>query len=155
MDDLDKLLNDLQSSEPPTVTNPQSESLLKELDNIEGSFLTDKKVSHKPRAAELGTSSREKLKQSKTALEKSIDALAKKAKSCAACQLPILKGGSVVNGKSYHAEHFCCNICKKSLKGTLVFDKDDILWCERDYHKTFSPECFFCKEPIKEVRWGF
>ena len=32
----------------------------------------------------------------------------------------------------------------------MCFEVDENLYCERDYHKKFSPQCGYCKEPIKE-----
>jgi hypothetical protein len=72
-------------------------------------------------------------------------------KMCFRCQEPIEKGGSILNGKFYHDEHFVCSECKKSLKGALSFEKESELYCERDYHAKFSPQCHYCLLPIKEV----
>lgn len=158
MDDLNKLLFDLQESQPTLPSNGHSATLIKELDVIETQLSSKKKmVSNapltsipRPRPTDISNSI-ERLKQAKVSSEKTLDSTSK-AKLCEDCKQPIVRGGSILNGKSYHQEHFVCNICRKSLKGVLVFNKDGKLWCEKDYHKAYSPECFFCKEPIKEVR---
>jgi LIM domain len=71
---------------------------------------------------------------------------------CASCHTLIKSGGSMFAGKAYHAEHFLCSekSCGKSLVGLLCFEKNNKIFCEKDYHRLFSPQCAYCKEPIKE-----
>lgn len=81
----------------------------------------------------------------------------KRIYECAACLKPIQKGGSMFSGKAYHKEHFVCSVCRISLCGQVVFEKESIrfliagfLFCENDYHTRFSPVCAYCDEPIKK-----
>ena len=73
--------------------------------------------------------------------------------TCASCNENIESGGSMFEGKAYHTHHFVCHVetCKKSLAGVLLFEREGNLYCERDYHKNFSPQCAYCTEPIKQV----
>lgn len=68
------------------------------------------------------------------------------------CKTLIKSGGSMFGGKAYHSDHFICSeaTCGKYLAGVIVFEKNNALYCERDYHKKFSPQCAYCKEPIKD-----
>ncbi|KAL2918734.1 hypothetical protein HK105_201568 [Polyrhizophydium stewartii] len=72
---------------------------------------------------------------------------------CFVCNQPIVRGGAGLRGKFYHNEHFVCSepTCNRSLRGIVCFEKDDQLYCERDYHekfkalgKTFHRIHFFC-----------
>ena len=154
MDDLDKLLCELQ--DPQSKSQPEinrNESILdraplKLLEEMEG--MVKVSVPRQPKGARtIEKLSSEKLLETKKFFEFGTITQAKKL--CVACGESINKGGAILNGKSYHKEHFCCNLCNTNLKGALVFEKNDLLWCEQDYHSTFSPTCFYCKEPIKEV----
>ncbi|KAH6590073.1 hypothetical protein BASA61_005366 [Batrachochytrium salamandrivorans] len=75
-------------------------------------------------------------------------------KLCAVCGLAISRGGAGLRGKFYHSEHFVCSepSCRRNLKGVVCFERDNQLFCEKDYHVRFSPQCGYCKEPIKDNR---
>jgi hypothetical protein len=76
----------------------------------------------------------------------------RKLYECGVCHQFITSGGSAFGGKTYHSHCFVCSetTCGKNLTGVLVFERDDALFCEKDYHKRYSPPCHYCKEPIKE-----
>lgn len=141
MDDLDKLLNDLQGV---AVTEaPTSLSLEDMLDSIQDQIPSSTTVSSrsKNRLAAL-----QKPKHKVDKMMSDTD----RQNTCHVCRKPIEKAGAVLNSKTFHPEHFTCTVCDRSLKGVLAFDRDDKLWCEVDYYKTFSPECSYCNEPIRE-----
>jgi flagellar biosynthesis/type III secretory pathway chaperone len=119
-------------------------SLMQELELIEQDLEHNKRSSNVPRGG------KGPLQLSKSFTEK-LNIIQIPVRVCHACQEPIAKNGSVLNGKFYHNEHFVCNKCKISLKNILCYEVDDKLWCERDYHKKYSPECHYCHEPIKSV----
>ncbi|KAI8911732.1 paxillin [Gorgonomyces haynaldii] len=76
----------------------------------------------------------------------------RKVHMCATCNEHITAGGAFFKNAYYHTEHFVCSVetCRQSLSGVLCFEMEGNLYCERDFHKRFSPECAYCKEPIKE-----
>jgi Fe2+ or Zn2+ uptake regulation protein len=93
-------------------------------------------------------------KQPRTPLKTQSDLFSKEtkkaAKQCCVCDGHILTGGATLNGKHYHNEHFICLICHRSIKDVAAFEKNGGIYCEKDFHKKFSPECAVCKEPIKD-----
>lgn len=140
MDDLDALLNDLQFEIPAKSEQKSAEdALLDQLTSIPD-------VLQAPRQAKR----LDKLASRLPAGPKQTLAADGPKKICESCREPIIRGGAILEGKYFHSEHFVCNVCKKSLKNVETFDRDDKLWCERDYHLTYSPQCGFCHEPIKE-----
>ena len=49
---------------------------------------------------------------------------------CYQCGMPILQGKRVRMGeKAFHAEHFCCEICKKNLAGSTYKEADGKPYC--------------------------
>ncbi|KAJ3274130.1 hypothetical protein HDV01_003413 [Terramyces sp. JEL0728] len=151
----DKLLNDLQGGvKPETELKPQV-NLLQEIEEMAVQFQGMKRPSS-PALSKLG--SRNALKASPDVLAKfrthsntSTDSKdGKEFRTCALCSEPITSGGQVLGNKYYHSDHYNCNKCKKQLRGLLTFDRDKLLWCEKDYHQTFSAQCGYCKEPVKD-----
>jgi len=55
----------------------------------------------------------------------------------------------------WHPEHFVCVHCKESLGTRNFFERDNLPYCERDYHLLFSPRCAFCSGPILDVCVAF
>eukprot|EP00475_Leptophrys_vorax_P042036 TRINITY_DN79347_c0_g1_i1.p1 TRINITY_DN79347_c0_g1~~TRINITY_DN79347_c0_g1_i1.p1 ORF type:complete len:528 (-),score=141.54 TRINITY_DN79347_c0_g1_i1:62-1645(-) len=62
----------------------------------------------------------------------------------------ILAGGYVMAGAKFHEECFTCLVCNESLLNSGFIEKDGSLYCEKDFHYTFSPKCAHCKEPITD-----
>ena len=79
--------------------------------------------------------------------------LRKETRICVVCQAGIASDGVMFHGKTYHRAHFSCCIetCRKPLYGALAYERDEMILCERCFHKRYSPECAYCKEPIKDV----
>ncbi|OAJ40530.1 hypothetical protein BDEG_24249 [Batrachochytrium dendrobatidis JEL423] len=71
---------------------------------------------------------------------------------CSACGSAIIRGGVMLQGKYYHAEHFICSetSCRRNLRGVVCFERDNELFCKQHYHEKFSPQCAYCKEPIQD-----
>ena len=53
-------------------------------------------------------------------------------------------------GKKWHPNCFKCNTCEIPLSPNNFFEKAGKPYCEKDYHKMFSPPCAGCGEPIKD-----
>jgi hypothetical protein len=63
----------------------------------------------------------------------------------------VLSGGYVMaGGAKFHEECFTCIVCNDSLLNSGFIEKDGGLYCEKDFHYTFSPKCAHCKEPITD-----
>ena len=54
-------------------------------------------------------------------------------------------------GKIWHPEHFVCGHCNEQLGTQNFFERDEMPFCERDYHMLFSPQCAHCNGPILDV----
>lgn len=67
---------------------------------------------------------------------------------CAACAKPIIGQVITALGKIWHPEHFVCGHCKEPLGTRNFFERDDLPFCERDYHMLFSPRCAQCNGAI-------
>lgn len=54
--------------------------------------------------------------------------------------------GTVVTAKdkNFHVEHFNCQTCATSLAGIPYIERDEMFYCEKDYHAAFSPTCGAC-----------
>ena len=53
-------------------------------------------------------------------------------------------------GKKWHPDCFKCNTCEVPLSPNNFFEKAGKPYCEKDYHKMFSPPCAGCGHPIKD-----
>lgn len=53
-------------------------------------------------------------------------------------------------GFAFHKECFICFVCKVDLSTTNQFttDKNNHLYCQKDYNAKFAPRCCACKLPI-------
>ena len=54
-------------------------------------------------------------------------------------------------GKTWHPEHFVCHVCKVELGTGKFFEREDVPFCEKDYHALFAPRCAYCEQPIVDV----
>lgn len=58
---------------------------------------------------------------------------------CAACRMPITAGKRIMMGdKAFHAEHFCCDHCKKHLAGLTFKRHGDKPYCIRCHGMLFN-----------------
>lgn len=55
-------------------------------------------------------------------------------------------------GEMWHPEHFLCVVCQSELSSTGFCERDGRPYCDKDYHRLFSPRCAYCKGPILHVR---
>ncbi|KAG9464220.1 hypothetical protein GDO78_020290 [Eleutherodactylus coqui] len=78
------------------------------------------------------------------------DYFALHAPRCALCDLPILQNLVTALGRTWHPEHFCCKICRKSIGEEGFHEKDDHPYCAYDYYRLFGTVCAGCSEPVKE-----
>ncbi|XP_073402425.1 transforming growth factor beta-1-induced transcript 1 protein isoform X2 [Dendrobates tinctorius] len=72
------------------------------------------------------------------------------APRCALCDLPILQNLVTALGRTWHPEHFCCKICKKTIGEEGFHEKDNVPYCSYDYYHLFGTVCAGCSEPVKE-----
>ncbi|XP_077129684.1 transforming growth factor beta-1-induced transcript 1 protein isoform X1 [Ranitomeya variabilis] len=72
------------------------------------------------------------------------------APRCALCDLPILQNLVTALGQTWHPEHFCCKICKKTIGEEGFHEKDNVPYCSYDYYHLFGTVCVGCSEPVKE-----
>ena len=55
-------------------------------------------------------------------------------------------------GRTWHPEHFVCTHCQEEIGSRNFFEREGRPYCEQDYHKLFSPRCYYCNGPILDVR---
>ncbi|RUS72871.1 hypothetical protein EGW08_019377 [Elysia chlorotica] len=67
---------------------------------------------------------------------------------CAACQKPIVGQVIAALGKTWHVEHFVCAHCEEPLGTRNFYERDNLAYCETDYHHLFAPRCAYCNGPI-------
>jgi paxillin len=62
---------------------------------------------------------------------------------CATCKETIL--GPTINAlnKSYHPEHFICDVCKQKIDGQFFPSKEGNPLCEKDYYDQIGMRAFF------------
>jgi len=67
---------------------------------------------------------------------------------CAHCNEPIGERALVAQGKKWHAGHFVCTQCLKTLEGGSYLERDGRAYCENCFHNTFNPRCAGCGQVI-------
>jgi len=69
---------------------------------------------------------------------------------CTACGDAIRDSNDMIValGGTYHKEHFVCYECAEPLTRTNFIKEEGYVYCEKDYHKLYSPPCAGCNEPI-------
>lgn len=67
---------------------------------------------------------------------------------CASCGKCIVGNIITALGEVWHPEHFVCASCNTELGARSFFERDGRPYCEKDYHRLFSPLCGYCKGPI-------
>jgi hypothetical protein len=68
---------------------------------------------------------------------------------CNKCGKPIQSSFIKVLGKAWHAEHFACEFCQRSLVNTAFFEKDGKLYCQLDYKNLVGTKCTVCGDVIE------
>ena len=63
---------------------------------------------------------------------------------CAGCEKPITGRYIKALGKLWHTEHFVCAMCRKPFRDKGHFEKDEQVYCEKDYIEKFSLRCDIC-----------
>ena len=66
---------------------------------------------------------------------------------CEQCRAPITQQVLLFRGNKYHAHHFNCIACQKTLDASAR-EFDGELYCRADYEKIQSKVCFACRKPI-------
>lgn len=72
----------------------------------------------------------------------------KKKGVCAACNKPIVGQVIAALGRTWHVEHFVCAQCEQPLGTNNFYERDNLAYCEKDYHNLFAPRCAYCNGPI-------
>jgi paxillin len=69
---------------------------------------------------------------------------------CHGCKVNVFPGQPYVaiKERTFHAEHFACVTCKKSLQGVPVIEKDDKFYCKDDFYNEFGKKCGHCEQPL-------
>ncbi|GLD50229.1 leupaxin-like protein [Lates japonicus] len=67
---------------------------------------------------------------------------------CASCNKCIVGKMITALGEVWHPEHFVCVVCKTELSSRGFFEREGQPYCDKDYHRLFSPRCAYCKGPI-------
>lgn len=77
---------------------------------------------------------------------------ASESHKCKLCNETIESGGIFFKEQPYHSHHYVCSEseCQVNLKNLPTFQKHGNLYCEKHYHKNFSPNCAYCNNPIKD-----
>ncbi|XP_054165589.1 zinc finger protein 808-like isoform X3 [Oppia nitens] len=72
---------------------------------------------------------------------------------CFGCHQPIVDGNYIkAQGKDWHPQCFKCTTCEVPLDPNNFLEKAGKPYCEKDYHKLFSPPCDGCGYPIKDQK---
>lgn len=71
--------------------------------------------------------------------------------TCGECNRPIVGQVVAAMGKTFHPEHFRCVKCNCELGERTFFEREGMAYCERDYHRLYSPQCAHCHQPILDV----
>ncbi|KAK0147541.1 Leupaxin [Merluccius polli] len=69
---------------------------------------------------------------------------------CASCGKCIVGKIITALGEVWHPEHFVCVSCNTELGTQGFFERDGRPYCNKDYHRLFSPRCGYCKGPIMQ-----
>ncbi|XP_064644268.1 PDZ and LIM domain protein 7-like [Lineus longissimus] len=69
--------------------------------------------------------------------------------SCTACDKAITGSVLIALGKKYHRECLVCAECKESMQGKPFYEKDNKIYCKRDYGIVCGNVCGKCGEIIE------
>ncbi|TRY60566.1 hypothetical protein DNTS_026977 [Danionella cerebrum] len=170
---VESLLNDLESSVPPTTPSPcgmtskltsglgdmssepqgriSATSATRELDELMA-CLSDFKVQSNIMAQGKGQHGQvNKLDNMLGSLQSDLHKLGVQTVAkgvCGACSKPIVGQVVTAMGRTWHPEHFVCTHCQEEIGSRNFFEREGQPYCERDYHHLFSPRCYYCNGPI-------
>lgn len=67
---------------------------------------------------------------------------------CGKCKAAIK--GRTLNalGKSWHPEHFACQVCQKPITNTTFNEREGQPVCPPCYAQKYCEKCYHCKQPI-------
>lgn len=71
------------------------------------------------------------------------------SKTCAGCGQTIQGMYTTALDKSWHPQHFTCQVCGEVLAYSSFYEKQGKAYCESCYHQRFSPRCASCNQPIR------
>uniref|UniRef100_A0AAR5PCU8 LIM zinc-binding domain-containing protein n=1 Tax=Dendroctonus ponderosae TaxID=77166 RepID=A0AAR5PCU8_DENPD len=72
------------------------------------------------------------------------------AKTCFACDKPILDKCVQAMGTNWHEDHFICGGCKCKLVGTQFMDVKGAPFCQKCYLSKHADRCKGCSKPIAD-----
>ncbi|KAJ8923323.1 hypothetical protein NQ315_001881 [Exocentrus adspersus] len=72
------------------------------------------------------------------------------AKTCHACDQPILDKCVQAMGANWHEDHFLCTDCKSKLIGTQFMDVAGLPYCQKCYVSKHADRCKGCGKPIPD-----
>ncbi|XP_030764374.1 transforming growth factor beta-1-induced transcript 1 protein-like isoform X2 [Sitophilus oryzae] len=72
------------------------------------------------------------------------------AKTCHACDKPILDKCVQAMGANWHEDHFICGGCKAKLIGTQFMDVKGAPFCQKCYLSKHADRCKGCSKPIAD-----
>jgi len=75
--------------------------------------------------------------------------LSKYVPRCHHCNNPIDGSCYLALGRKYHIEHFKCSRCGSGFPDGSFYEKDDRIYCERDYYDLHGERCAACNGVIK------
>jgi len=67
---------------------------------------------------------------------------------CGKCKNPIQGKTLTALGKSWHPEHFVCQVCEKPITAVTFNEREGNPVCSECYTKKYSETCAQCSKPI-------
>lgn len=55
-------------------------------------------------------------------------------------------------GKSWHPEHFVCQVCQKAITNSTFNEREGQPVCPACFAQKYCEKCYHCKKPIVGVR---
>lgn len=75
---------------------------------------------------------------------------------CHGCKANVFAGQAYVGIKerTFHAEHFVCVTCKKSLQGVPVIERDDKFYCKDDFYNEYGKKMWSLRTALNGTIYG-
>ncbi|XP_031558868.1 testin-like isoform X2 [Actinia tenebrosa] len=70
------------------------------------------------------------------------------SKRCAGCGEPLLEGGVLYGGQTWHKTCFTCHYCHRSLAANAFSVRDGFRYCMECYGTFYAKQCEICMKPI-------
>lgn len=70
------------------------------------------------------------------------------SKRCAGCGEPLLEGGVLYSGQTWHKDCFSCHYCHRSLAANAFSVRDGFRYCMECYGRFYAKQCEICMKPI-------